>query len=98
MANTIYFDLYKTKYVFRFNPNIYFYFSSPVYLEKFRKRINEYLKNEKNKFSYRYKFNEIDDLFFYLVLYNKIETRGFLVKCGDIYYNSIDTFRIGLFA
>ena len=98
MANTIYFDLYKTKYVFSFNPNIYFYFSSPVYLEKFRKRINEYLKNEKNKFSYRYKFNEIDDLFFYLVLYNKIETRGFLVKYMDTYYNSIDSFRIGLFA
>lgn len=96
MANTIYFDLYKTKYVFSFNPSIYFYFSSPVYLEKFRKRIGDFLKSEKNKFSYRYKFNEIHDLFFYLVLYNKIETRGFLVKVDNEYYNSIDSFKIGI--
>lgn len=94
MANVIYFDLYKTKYVFKYNENIFFYFSSPVYLEKFRKRINEFIKQERSKFIYKYKFDDIDSLLFYLLYYSKIETRGFLVKFNDTYYNNIESFKI----
>lgn len=96
MANLIYFDLYKSKYVFKYNENIYFYFSSPVYLEKFRQRISKFVESERNKFIYRYKIDEIDDLLFFLLYYCKIETRGFLVKINDIYYDNITSFKISI--
>lgn len=94
MANIIYYDLLNTKYSFKFY-NYIFYFSSPVYLKKFRERIISYINNEKKKFQIKY-FVDISDEFFAIMLYKKIETRGFYIKIDDTYFNSIDSLNLEL--
>lgn len=66
-----------------------FYFSSLVYLEKFKKRIFEYIKDESIKLKNKYKVNFNNKEYLTLSLYRKIETRGFriyLLENGEEHY------------
>lgn len=63
---------------------IRFYFSSNLYKTKFEQIYKEYVKNEKIKFNLKYKTFLYDDDFLYILLYKKIEKRGFRVYNNDI--------------
>lgn len=64
------------------------YFSSKVYMNKFKNRIEKYIKDERIKLKNKYKVSNITNNFLVLSLYIKIETRGFRVyltcdgRCG----------------
>lgn len=56
-----------------------FYFSSKIYLEKFKNRLNEYIENEKIKLKNRYKVDIVSNSSLVIAFYCKLETRGFRV-------------------
>ena len=58
---------------------ITFYFSSKVYLEKFKSRVKEFISIETAKIYVRYKINLNLDIYFMIAFYKKIEKRGFRV-------------------
>lgn len=70
------------KYVFEYD-NMLFYFSSLLYLKKFQKLHNEYLKNETLKLKNKYNCVIVCDEMILLNLYKKIEKRGFKVYYND---------------
>lgn len=101
--NKIYYDLNKSTYVYfnNFiingkNYNVYFYFSSPIYLQKFKIKVKSYSKRQTEIFKSKYHININDDLYllYYISFYEYLEKRGFLIKINDIYYNSIDSVSI----
>lgn len=78
--NKIYYDLQESEYVCSVG-NIDFYFSSPIYLEKFKKNVKKYVTLESSKFVSKYhvyneKINELLAISYYI----KIEKRGCLYK------------------
>lgn len=90
----IYNDLNNSEYFFEFD-EVKLYFSSMFYKEKFIKSYNQFIKDETDKFKVRYKCNITADLLFVLLLYKKIEKRGFRVeyhgrKISENYYLSIN--------
>lgn len=66
---------------------IRFYFSSNLYKTKFEKIHKEYVKNEKIKFNLKYKTFLYDDDFLYILLYKKIEKRGFRIYNNGVQLN-----------
>lgn len=58
---------------------ITFYFSSKVYLEKFKNKVKEYIAVETAKIYVRYKIILNLDIYFMIAFYKKIEKRGFRV-------------------
>lgn len=81
--NGIELNLAKSKYKFMYNRYV-FYFSSELYLKKFKAGFQNYVTLENEKIKVKYKVDI--DLFFYLLvsLYKKIEKRGFLVTYDGI--------------
>ncbi len=82
MRNKIYYDLSKSPYFVK-NSTATFYFSSNLHLEKFisrcatnRSSINNSLKK---RFGFNIEMNAIADI----ILYKKIENRGFRIKTHD---------------
>lgn len=75
--NKIYHDIKESTFFISIQ-NLDFYFSSQSLLERFNKEYDEYIKLEHDKILNRYKV-EIDNLFFAMSLYKKIEWRGFKV-------------------
>lgn len=75
----IYYELEKSPYTYIFN-NITFYFSSELYLKKFKKELKNYIKNEEFRFFQRYKL-KLETYYFKQFLaisfYKKVEKRGF---------------------
>ena len=74
----IYNDLNESVYSFSYD-KLTFYFSSHFYLEKFKKEYVTFLKEETMKFRIKYKCNVYIDEMLLLLLYKKIEKRGFRV-------------------
>ena len=60
-----------------------FYFSSKVYLEKFKKKVGDYAVFESEKIATRYNVYINLNLYFMIVLYKKIEKRGFRIYDND---------------
>lgn len=84
----IYYDLNESIYTFKYD-NLEFYFSSKLYLGKFRACYVPYLKNETLKLKNKYKCILYADDMLLINLYKQIEKRGFkvLYKGEDITEN-----------
>ena len=69
--------------------NLVFYFSSQFYKEKFKREYSQYLKDETMKLKIKFKCNIYCDEMILLLLYKKIEKRGFkvLYKGKDLIEN-----------
>lgn len=79
----VYLNLEESTFTFRYidNKNNYeFYFSSLFNITRYKCKFKEYLNSEESKIKNRYQIDKIDlKLFFAIVLYNKIEKRGFRI-------------------
>lgn len=82
-------DLIKSPYTFTTNSITYF-FSSKMYLEKFMAECDinrdSMYYNLYRRFNCKVKITELYDL----VLYSKIEKRGFLVKHKGVYFDCLN--------
>ena len=74
----IYNDINESNYTFKYD-DLVFYFSSKFYLEKFTREYSNFIKDETMKFKIKYKCNAYIDEMLLLLLYKKIEKRGFKV-------------------
>ena len=74
----IYNDINESNYTFKYD-HLIFYFSSKFYLEKFTREYSNFIKDETMKFKIKYKCNAYIDDMLLLLLYKKIEKRGFRV-------------------
>lgn len=78
----IYNDLNESNYTFKYD-NLVFYFSSQFYQEKFIREYKQFLKDETMKLKIKFKCNIYCDEMILLLLYKKIEKRGFKVTFKD---------------
>lgn len=78
MANIVYNDLAKSPFVVDYE-GFSLYFSSAFHKNKFKKNIDEYIKEETLKFQHRYKVNVSMTDIFIIAYYKKCENRGFRV-------------------
>lgn len=76
--NRVYLDLNESPFKFEFN-ELTLVFSSERYLNIFLRDYEEYLKNETLKLTSKYNINILTNYFFIIILYLKIERRGFKV-------------------
>lgn len=74
--NGIEFDLTKSKYKYK-KGLVTFYFSSKLYLEKFKSNVDEFIENETRKIIARYKVNISLYYYFMVAFYCRIEKRRF---------------------
>ena len=74
----IYNDINESNYTIEYD-ELVFYFSSKFYLEKFTREYSNFIKDETMKFKIKYKCNAYIDEMLLLLLYKKIEKRGFKV-------------------
>ena len=78
----IYNDLNESNYTFKYD-DLVFYFSSQFYQEKFTREYSQFLKDETMKLKIKFKCNIYCDEMILLLLYKKIEKRGFKVLYKD---------------
>ena len=78
----IYNDINESDYKITYD-KLTFYFSSKFYLEKFTREYSNFIKDETMKFKIKYKCNAYIDEMLLLLLYKKIEKRGFRVLYND---------------
>lgn len=74
----IYNDINESIYTFKYD-DLLFYFSSQFYQEKFTREYSQFLKDEIMKLKIKFKCNIYCDEMILLLLYKKIEKRGFKV-------------------
>ena len=74
----VYLDIYESDYYYDLD-GIRYYFSSQLYLNKFKENVINYVNENSIKLKLRYKINLNFDLFFTLSYYKKVEKRGFRV-------------------
>ena len=74
----VYNDINESIYTFKYD-NLVFYFSSKFYQEKFIREYCDYLKDEIIKLKIKFKCNIYCDEMILLLLYKRIEKRGFKV-------------------
>ena len=74
----IYNDINESIYTFKYE-DLVFYFSSQFYQEKFERMYTKFLKDETMKLKIKFKCNIYCDEMILLLLYKKIEKRGFKV-------------------
>lgn len=79
----VYNNIYESDYLFEYS-NIKFYFSSKFYLEKFEREYIKFIKDETIKLKNKFKCHIICDEMILLLLYKKIEKRGFRVLYKDL--------------
>lgn len=78
--NGVYYDLNKSVYKFKIpSSNMVFVFSSDLHMIKFIEQYETNRKEQNIKFNSRYRLNIGLSVLHDLILYRKIETRGFLV-------------------
>lgn len=82
MNYPIYNDIEKSTYKYQFL-NLTFYFSSNVYLSKFRARLDAFIHNEEVKMCLKYHAKLNADELLSILLYRNIEKRGFRVYNFD---------------
>ena len=75
----VYNDINESNYTFKYD-DLVFYFSSQFYKEKFKRIYTQFLKDETMKLKIKFKCNIYCDEMILLLLYKKIEKRGFKVK------------------
>lgn len=78
----IYNDINESNYTFKYD-DLIFYFSSNFYKEKFIKEHINYIRDETMKLKVKFKCNIYCDEMLLLLLYKKIEKRGFRVLYND---------------
>lgn len=78
----VYNDLNESNYTFKYD-DLVFYFSSQFYLEKFIKEHLQYIKDETMKLKIKFKCSIYCDEMILLLLYKRIEKRGFKVTYKD---------------
>ena len=76
--NGIYLDLKESDYKINYNGLIY-YFSSELYMYKFKNNVKQFIIEETAKIKAKYKINIYIDTMLTLSFYKKIEKRGFRV-------------------
>ena len=76
--NGIYLDLKESEYKINYNGLIY-YFSSELYMYKFKSNVKQFIIEETAKLKAKYKINIYLDTMLTLSFYKKIEKRGFRV-------------------
>ena len=76
--NGIYLDLKESEYKINYNGLIY-YFSSELYMYKFKNNVKQFIIEETAKLKAKYKINIYFDTMLTLSFYKKIEKRGFRV-------------------
>lgn len=74
----IYNDINESDYTFKYD-DLIFYFSSKFYKEKFIRQHIDYVRDETIKLQVKFKCNIYCDEMILLLLYKKIEKRGFKV-------------------
>lgn len=74
----VYNDLNESNYTFKYD-DLVFYFSSQFYLEKFIKEHLQFIKDETMKLKIKFKCGIYCDEMILLLLYKRIEKRGFKV-------------------
>ena len=75
----VYNDINESNYTFKYD-DLVFYFSSQFYQEKFTREYSQFLKDETMKLKIKFKCNIYCDKMILLLLYKKIEKRGFKVE------------------
>ena len=80
--NGIELDLKQSEYFCDFLGAV-FYFSSELYLNKFKEIVKNYVEMEQAKFINKYKINVDLKFYFAVSLYKKIEKRGFRINYFD---------------
>lgn len=76
--NGIYLNLKESEYKINYNGLIY-YFSSELYLNKFKNNVKQFIIEETAKIKAKYKINIYLDTMLIISFYKKIEKRGFRV-------------------
>lgn len=76
--NGIYLDFKESEYKINYNGLIY-YFSSELYMYKFKNNVKQFIIEETAKIKAKYKINIYLDTMLTLSFYKKIEKRGFRV-------------------
>ena len=76
--NKIYHDLTYSDYVLKYR-DFTLYFSSPIYLEKFSFRADDYIEKRTSMVKSKYNENINLDLLLIIQLYKSVEKRGFRV-------------------
>lgn len=91
----IYNDINESTYTFKYD-DLVFYFSSQFYQEKFERMCTQFLKDETMKLKVKFKCNIYCDEMILLLLYKKIEKRGFkvLYKNNELSENYYIDFKI----
>lgn len=79
----IYLDLKESEYKLILG-GLEFYFSSELYMQKFKKLVVNFMNEETTKLKIRYNVNINLDLFFAISLYKRIEKRGFRIYDRNI--------------
>lgn len=74
----VYLDIFESEYYYDLD-GVRYYFSSQLYMNKFKENVLNYVNENSIKLKLRYKININFDLFFTLSYYKKIEKRGFRV-------------------
>lgn len=72
-------DLSKSNYKANYS-DLIFYFSSELYLNKFKTELNNYILIENIKINNKYKVDIDIKEYLAVALYKRIEKRGFLIK------------------
>ena len=91
----VYKDINESNYIFEYN-KLKFYFSSLFYKEKFIKEHIDFIRDETMKLKIKFKCNIYCDEMILLLLYKKIEKRGFkvLYKNNELSENYYIDFKI----
>lgn len=76
--NGIYLDLKESDYKLNYNGLIY-YFSSELYMNKFKNNVKQFIVEETAKLKTKYKINIYFDTMLTISYYKKIEKRGFRI-------------------
>lgn len=74
----VYLDIFESDYYYDLD-GVRYYFSSKLYLNKFKDNVMNYVNENSIKLKLRYKINLNFDLFLTLSYYRKVEKRGFRV-------------------
>lgn len=74
----IYLDLKESEFFYKYN-GLKFFFSSQMYLQKFKLNVGNYVKEENIKLKNRYKIKCDFSIYLLLSYYKQIEKRGFYV-------------------
>lgn len=91
----VYYELNETEYRYTLR-NVTYYFSSKNHLEKFKERFDEENQSINYMFKRRYGIKFNFDILSDLLLYKKVETRGFLIEIEGVRYKCLEQVHLEL--